>query len=225
GRRPDDGGLFAQCTDTIIRHVGDIGHMVDEFSAFARLPAAILRPTEMGMVIRESVVLQRTAYPNIKFTLDLPAPVRLKCDVRQVGQALTNVLKNAVEAIEARFGPAVIGKTSLGAVTIHLETTPSEILVRVTDNGTGLPQSSRERLTEPYVTTRAKGTGLGLAIVKKIMEDHGGNLSLEDAPADETASDKSVRVGAQVTLHFPITLAIDAETSAPAPIHAAIAGE
>jgi two-component system nitrogen regulation sensor histidine kinase NtrY len=234
GRLPDDGGLFAQCTDTIIRHVGDIGHMVDEFSAFARLPAAILRPTEMGMVIRESMVLQRTAYPNIAFTLELPGPVRLKCDVRQVGQALTNVLKNAVEAIQARFGPAVIGQKGPGAVTIHLETTRTEILVRVIDNGTGLPQSSRERLTEPYVTTRAKGTGLGLAIVKKIMEDHGGNLSLEDAPPEETAADKpadkSVRVGAQVTLHFPITLALDvtktdAETSAPARQTAAIAGE
>ena len=226
GRMQDDAGLFAQCTDTIIRHVGDIGHMVDEFSAFARLPAAILRPAELGSVIRESAVLQRTAYPNLTFTLDLPKPVRLKCDVRQVGQALTNVLKNAVEAVEARFGPAVVGQKSPGAVTIRLETTPSEMLIRVIDNGTGLPQSSRERLTEPYVTTRAKGTGLGLAIVKKIMEDHGGNLSLTDAPLEESVDGK--RVGAQVTLHFPMSLAIEAENSTQ-PVYAAapaaVAGE
>ena len=220
GRLPDDSGLFAQCTDTIIRHVGDIGHMVDEFSAFARLPAAILRPAELSSVIREAVFLQRTAYPNISFAFEPPAPVRLKCDTRQVGQALTNVLKNAVEAIEARFGPAVVGQKSPGAVTIRLETTPSEILVRVQDNGTGLPQSSRERLTEPYVTTRAKGTGLGLAIVKKIMEDHGGNLSLADAPLNESVDGK--RVGAEVTLHFPMSLSLETEPSAFA---AAQAGE
>ncbi len=220
-RLADDSGLFAQCTDTIIRHVGDIGHMVDEFSAFARLPAAILRPAELGGVIRESIFLQRTAYPNLTFTFEPHAPVRLKCDIRQVGQALTNVLKNAVEAIEARFGPAVVGQKSPGAVIVRLEITPSEILVRVQDNGTGLPQSSRERLTEPYVTTRAKGTGLGLAIVKKIMEDHGGNLSLADAPLAETVDGK--RVGAEVTLHFPLSLAIETETPV-APL-AAQAGE
>ena len=212
GRLPDDSGLFAQCTDTIIRHVGDIGHMVDEFSAFARLPAAVLKPAELAAVIREAVFLQRTAYPNITFTFEPGAPVRLKCDTRQVGQALTNVLKNAVEAIEARFGPAVVGQKSPGAVLIRLATTPTEILVRVQDNGTGLPQSSRERLTEPYVTTRAKGTGLGLAIVKKIMEDHGGNLSLADSPIAESADGK--RVGAEVTLHFPITLLLETEPSA-----------
>ncbi len=223
GRLPDDSGLFAQCTDTIIRHVGDIGHMVDEFSAFARLPAAILRPAELSGVIREAVFLQRTAYPNLTFTFEAGAPVRLKCDTRQVGQALTNVLKNAVEAIEARFGPAVVGQKSPGAVTLRLETTPTEILVRVRDNGTGLPQSSRERLTEPYVTTRAKGTGLGLAIVKKIMEDHGGHLSLADAPTPEIADGK--RVGAEVTLHFPITLALETETPAYTAAPAALAGE
>ena len=230
GQLPDD--VFAQCTDTIIRHVGDIGHMVDEFSAFARLPAAVLHTADMNAVIRESVVLQRTAYPSITFTLELtPEPLKLKCDARQIVQALTNVLKNAVEAIEARFGHVErsqsSGQRGPGAVLIRASRTDKEMLVRVIDNGTGLPPS-RDRLTEPYVTTRAKGTGLGLAIVKKILEDHGGDLSLEDAPFDigggysrdeqqshhEPRGDKGLRVGAQITLHFPMTLAVDSETDA-----------
>src|SRR6185295_9205135 len=101
---------------------------------------------------------------------------------RQLVQALTNVLKNAVEAVDARFGAAALGAKGAGAVLIRMERTDEFAVIRIIDNGPGLPQSARERLTEPYVTTRAKGTGLGLAIVKKILEDHGGDLSLEDAP-------------------------------------------
>jgi two-component system nitrogen regulation sensor histidine kinase NtrY len=181
-------------------------------------------------------VLQRTAYPQITFTVDLPQePARLRCDARQLVQALTNVLKNAVEAIEARFGAVGAGKGP-GAVLIRLERNDEAIVIRVIDNGTGLPQSARERLTEPYVTTRAKGTGLGLAIVKKILEDHGGDLSLEDAPleiygeirGEERAIDnaKSARVGAQITLRLPMSLAVETTTQMRAvEMHAAQAGE
>ena len=199
----DDSGLFAQCTDTIIRHVGDIGHMVDEFSAFARLPSAVLKTADLTGIMRDAVMLQRHAYPHIEFAMDVPShPYRLRCDARQVGQALTNILKNAVEAVDARFGPAVLGKKGLGRITVRLDhAEKGDLAVRVIDNGVGLPHTERERLTEPYVTTRAKGTGLGLAIVKKILEDHGGAVTLEDLP-NET--------GAQVTLRFPSTLAVEA---------------
>ncbi len=204
GKLDDESGLFAQCTDTIIRHVGDIGHMVDEFSAFARLPTAVLKPADLASVACDAVMLQRHAYPHIEFVSELPAPMRLRCDTRQVGQALTNVLKNAVEAVDARFGPPDIGKKGPGRIVVRIETVVGgETAIRVIDNGVGLPQSERERLTEPYVTTRAKGTGLGLAIVKKILEDHGGAVILEDLP-NET--------GAQVTLRFPKALAGDGET-------------
>lgn len=204
GKLDDDSGLFAQCTDTIIRHVGDIGHMVDEFSAFARLPSAVLKPADLSSIVRDGVMLQRHAYPHISFEIEYPpAPARLRCDARQVGQALTNVLKNAVEAVDARFGPAESGRKGAGRIVVRIERSGLETAIRVIDNGVGLPQAERERLTEPYVTTRAKGTGLGLAIVKKIIEDHGGAVTLDDLP-NET--------GAQVTLRFPTTLAAGAET-------------
>jgi len=199
----DDSGLFAQCTDTIIRHVGDIGHMVDEFSAFARMPAAVLRPADLMSIVREAVMLQRTAFPHIAFAVEAPTNLRIKCDSRQLNQALTNVLKNAVEAVDARYG-APGANESLGKVQVQVAETADEILVHVIDNGIGLPQEERERLTEPYVTTRAKGTGLGLAIVKKILEDHGGALTLTDAPNE-------VGNGAMITLHLPQTLAVTAE--------------
>ena len=208
GKIEDESGLFAQCTDTIIRHVGDIGHMVDEFSAFARLPSAVLKPVDITTVIRDAVMFQRHAFAHITFAVQIPAqPVVLRCDARQVGQALTNVIKNAVEAVDARFSPAVVGTPTLGSrgpgkIMVSLKHTEG-LAITVTDNGVGLPQAERERLTEPYVTTRAKGTGLGLAIVKKILEDHGGEVTLEDVPSFSTES------GAEVTLRFPATLAVD----------------
>jgi len=224
GKLADDSGLFAQCTDTIIRHVGDIGHMVDEFSAFARLPSAVLKPADLGSIIRDAVMLQRHAYPHIAFSVDVPStPCRLRCDARQVGQALTNVLKNAVEAVNARFGsPARAGQKGPGKIAVGIEITETQIAVRVIDNGVGLPQAERERLTEPYVTTRAKGTGLGLAIVKKIVEDHGGAVTLEDLPAAPDGE-----TGAQVTLSFPMSLTVESGSAAESDLaaRAALAGE
>ncbi len=214
----DDSGLFAQCTDTIIRHVGDIGHMVDEFSSFARLPSAVLKPADITAVIRDAVMLQRHAYPQIAFAMEMPStPYRLRCDARQVGQALTNVLKNAVEAVDARFGPIILGQKGPGTIVVRLEKVEDGTAIRVIDNGVGLPQSERERLTEPYVTTRAKGTGLGLAIVKKILEDHGGDVTLEDLPIIQNAEPG----GAQVTLHFPATLAVEDAGTAATPLRQA----
>src|SRR5204862_425375 len=129
---------------------------------------------------------QRHAFPQIEFILHLPQlPTVLRLDARQVGQALTNILKNAVEAVETRFGPPTLGSRGLGKITVAVAHAADEFAVAVIDNGVGLPQAERERLTEPYVTTRAKGTGLGLAIVKKILEDHGGAVTLDDPPSAE----------------------------------------
>ena len=145
------------------------------------------------------------AQPQISFVVSAPAdPIAIDCDGRLVSQALTNVLKNAVEAVDTRFGVPSAGSRGAGKIVVSLQLAAHEIDVRVTDNGVGLPQAERERLTEPYVTTRAKGTGLGLAIVKKILEDHGGSVTLEDLPSSPGGN------GAQVTLHFPATLAIEA---------------
>ncbi|MBB4284712.1 sensor histidine kinase NtrY-like [Roseospira goensis] len=190
-----DQDTFVQCTDTIVRHVSDIGQMVDEFSAFARMPAPTMRTETLNGIVQQAVVLQRTAYPRITYHTDLPDhPVRLRCDARQVTQALTNLLKNAVEGIDGRLEKEKDQASAVaGVIRVGLEERTDSVAIVVEDNGKGLPALDRERLTEPYVTTRTKGTGLGLAIVKKILEDHRGDLVLGDAAG----------MGARITLVFP----------------------
>jgi two-component system nitrogen regulation sensor histidine kinase NtrY len=177
----DDPETFTRCTDTIIRQVGDIGRMVDEFSSFARMPRATLLDEDLKEICQQALFLQRNAQPQVRFESSLPdGAVAWKADRRQIGQALTNLLKNAVEAIEGREQPAEGGKLPPGQVRLTLLENSREARIVIEDNGRGLPRTERARLTEPYVTTRSKGTGLGLAIVKKIMEEHGGSLNLED---------------------------------------------
>ena len=168
-----DPETFAQCADTIVRHVGDIGRMVDEFSAFARMPQPVIRQEDIGRIAREALVLQRNARPEITWTTAIPEQGPMApCDRRLFGQALTNLLQNAADAVAMRPGA--------GRIEIAVTGTSEEVRVSVTDDGVGLPQQDRARLTEPYVTHKPKGTGLGLAIVKKIMEDHAGRLALDD---------------------------------------------
>ncbi len=171
-----DPETFSQCADTIVRHVGDIGRMVDEFSAFARMPQPVIKPEDVGRVAREALVLQRTAHPEITYVTDIPdrGPVA-PCDRRLLGQALMNLLQNAADAVAMRPGAGRIG--------VAVQIAAHEVAIVVSDDGVGLPAEDRARLTEPYVTHKAKGTGLGLAIVKKIMEDHGGRVMLEDRQA------------------------------------------
>ncbi|MDO9472699.1 MAG: PAS domain-containing sensor histidine kinase [Caulobacter sp.] len=181
---------FDRCTDTIIRQVGDIGRMVDEFSAFARMPTPRFAETDPAEMLRQAVFAQRVASPEMVVEMDdAPQGQVLTCDERMVGQALANILKNAAEAVSAR-------NLAAGEGRIHaaLRREGETLSFVVEDNGVGLPSRDRDRLTEPYVTTREKGTGLGLAIVKRICEDHGGELALGDAQSLS---------GARVTLHFP----------------------
>jgi two-component system nitrogen regulation sensor histidine kinase NtrY len=189
-----DPEVFQQCADTIIRQVGDIGRMVDEFSSFARMPAPQLKREIAQELLQQSVFLQRVAHSDIAFTVNTPEqPLYFECDGRLVSQALTNVLKNAAEAVSTRQGR---GDDVSGAIAVSLEAAGENLVFHISDNGIGLPQEQRHRLTEPYVTTRAKGTGLGLAIVRKIVEDHGGELRLSDRGEDEH--------GAEVRLTFPL---------------------
>ncbi len=170
-----DGELFDDLTKTIIRQVGDLRKMVDEFSSFARLPKPQFRDEDGYDLVRQAVFLQEVAHPSIRFSFEssVTPPVMLACDRHQFGQAITNVLKNAVEAIEAR---AEMDTEFTGQLTISLRETDNHFEIEIMDNGIGLPEDF-ERITEPYVTTREKGTGLGLAIVKKIVEEHGGDMS------------------------------------------------
>ena len=191
-----DPETFAQCADTIVRQVGDIGRMVDEFSSFARMPHPVIKPEDVGRIARETLVLQRSARPQITWDINIPeqGPIA-PCDRRLIGQALTNLLQNAADAVAMRPGAGRI------EVTVSVDDSQpegAEVQIRVADDGIGLP-ADRGRLTEPYVTHKAKGTGLGLAIVKKIMEDHGGRLVLEDrVPRDDWSGP-----GAAVTLCLP----------------------
>ena len=173
-----DPETFAQCADTIVRHVGDIGRMVDEFSAFARMPLPVLKAEDIGRVAREALILQRSARPEIEWRTDIPerGPVGL-CDRRLLGQALTNLLQNAADAVAMRARPP--GEPA-GCITVRVAERDGMAVIAVEDDGIGLPEADRARLTEPYVTHKPKGTGLGLAIVKKIMEDHHGSLELDD---------------------------------------------
>jgi len=190
-----DPEVFQQCTDTIIRQVGDIGRMVDEFSSFARMPEAVMKEADLVEVVRQAVFLQRVAQPDIDYTLLLPSTeIVFDGDARLVSQALTNILKNAAEGIEGKEDAV----DSINRIETNVVDDGDVISITITDNGRGLPKTDRRRLTEPYMTTRAKGTGLGLAIVKKIMEDHGGTLELTDAPSDE-----GWETGARIVLCFP----------------------
>lgn len=170
---------FARLTETIVRQVGDLRRMVDEFSSFARMPKPVFRQEALVDVARQTMLLHEVAHPGIRFVLehDEPGP-NLVCDRRQIGQALTNIVKNAVEAVEA-------ADTDAGAIVMTLSQEADAVLVRVADNGIGLPLE-RDRIVEPYMTTRARGTGLGLAIVKKIVEEHLGTMSFADRPGGGT---------------------------------------
>ena len=168
--------------------------MVDEFSSFARLPKPVFRPEDALDLVRQALFLQEVAHPEISYGLEgaVEAAVMLECDRHQFGQAMTNVLKNAAEAIEARQRDAE--PDYRGRITVTLAASDAALEVTIDDNGIGLP-ADRERIVEPYVTTREKGTGLGLAIVTKIVEEHGGEMIF--APRSEG--------GTRVTLRFART--------------------
>ncbi|MFJ6023900.1 ATP-binding protein [Brevundimonas sp. NPDC092305] len=209
----DDVDVFDKCTETIIRQVGDIGRMVDEFSSFARMPAPRFAGADPADLLREAVFAQRVASPDIGVDLIEPLPkLKFNADRSMVGQALTNILKNAGEAVAARraISPRPEDDARDG-IQARLLIEDDQAVFVIEDDGIGLPAKDRDRLTEPYVTTREKGTGLGLAIVKRICEEHGGELKLADAES---------LGGAKVCLIFPLkpdkTPAAKAGNKAPA---------
>jgi len=174
----DESGVFQQCTDTIVRQVDDIKRMVDEFSQFARMPKPVIGAEDAADVVRQAVFLQRVGNADIDIDVEFaedPMPARF--DRRLISQAVTNIIKNATEAIAAV--PA--GEIDKGRILVSASRDGGDILIDVIDNGIGLPKEHRSRLLEPYVTTREKGTGLGLAIVGRILEEHGGKIELHDA--------------------------------------------
>jgi two-component system nitrogen regulation sensor histidine kinase NtrY len=190
----DDPAVFYQCTDTIVRQVDDIKRMVDEFSKFARMPKAVIASEDVADTVRQVVFLMRVGNDDIDIDLELgedPMPARF--DRRLISQGLTNIIKNATEAIAA-VPQSVRGR---GRIRVTAAREGSDIFIDVIDNGIGLPKENRNRLLEPYVTTREKGTGLGLAIVGRILEEHGGGIELRDA-SEKFPGER----GAWMRLHF-----------------------
>jgi two-component system nitrogen regulation sensor histidine kinase NtrY len=174
----EDKGVFEQCTDTIVRQVDDIRRMVDEFSRFARMPKPVIEGEDVGDTVRQVVFLMRVGHPEVDIEAEVKdEPLRAHFDRRLISQALTNIIKNAAEAIEA-VPQEELGK---GRIEVIAARDVDHIVIDVIDNGIGLPKESRSRLLEPYVTTREKGTGLGLAIVGRVLVDHGGGIELNDA--------------------------------------------
>ena len=195
--------MFERLTATIVRQVGDLRRMVDEFSNFARMPKPVFREENIHDIAREALFLHEVAHPAISFELEPPeGEFLMVSDRRQLAQALTNIVKNAVEAIETRRNR---GEQSPAGdrIELKLHKNDANLVIDVFDTGIGLPED-RERLTEPYMTTRVRGTGLGLAIVKKIVEEHMGEIAFLDRPGGGThvrISFDMVRLGALAAAH------------------------
>jgi len=205
--------VFDQCVDTIIRQVGDIGRMVDEFSSFARMPKPVMTQMDVRPILQEACFLIELSKHNIELTRDFGDIALIGAfDNRLIGQAFANIIKNAAEAIEARLAADVPAGATKGMVAkeghIWVKACAKDemICVDVIDNGIGLPKADRQQLLEPYVTRREKGTGLGLAIVRKIVEEHGGSLELHDAPACFTTdfAEMFACQGAMIRMIFPL---------------------
>jgi len=192
-----DKSIFEQCTDTIVRQVDDIRRMVDEFSRFARMPKPVIEGEDVADVVKQAVFLMKVAHPDLDIEADIKqSPLPAQFDRRLISQALTNIIKNATEAIE-QVPQEELGK---GRIDVVAQRENDDILIDVVDNGIGLPKVARSRLLEPYVTTRAKGTGLGLAIVGRVLEDHGGRIELKDA-----SDFREGQRGAWMRLRFSVT--------------------
>ena len=200
---------FETLTQTIERQTDHIKSMVDEFASFARMPQPVMADQDLRLAVQEPAVLFREGHKDVDFKLSIPdSPVRARFDLRLVSQAVTNLIKNAAEAIESYGEPQGRPAGYKGEIEVRVLPANDRVAIEVIDNGIGLPKQNRAKLLEPYVTTRAKGTGLGLAIVQKVVEQHSGALTLEDAPHTETR-----KRGALIRMTLPIKLEIGHDLS------------
>jgi len=211
--------VFTSCTRTIIRQVENLGRMVDEFSAFARMPAPILQAVKLDVLLNETLFAQRVTFPDIKFEFEkTPASeIEILCDERLISQALTNIYKNAAESISRRIDGS--GQDELdGVIVTEVSLDANMVCIDIADNGQGWPLLDTDRLLEPYMTTRKDGSGLGLAIVNRIAEDHGGQLELLNAVPNQAEN----QTGAIVRIYLPY---VSGETAPTLPITHKISAE
>jgi two-component system nitrogen regulation sensor histidine kinase NtrY len=181
---------FENCLETIVRQVSHLGRMVGEFSQFARMPLPIMAKEDLSKLCQQAIYMEQSAHTDVSFHWDGPEMLMMMCDGAQIGQVLTNLIQNAIDAVLCE------NTISDPTVWVNVKLYEESIELCVKDNGPGFPFEDRDRLTEPYVTNRSKGTGLGLAIVKKIIEEHEGTLILED----------NLPAGACIRICFPIGL-------------------
>ncbi|MEM8656196.1 MAG: ATP-binding protein, partial [Pseudomonadota bacterium] len=201
----DDSESLDQMTDVIVRQTGDLRRIVDEFSKFARMPEPDRKSEDLTQLVRDAVVLQQSGQPDVEIVADLPdMAIPAKVDATMISQALTNLVKNGGEAIES-LQKKEVPAGHAPRIEVHMTTGPTGAVITIADNGIGLPED-RARLFEPYVTTRDEGTGLGLPIVKKIIEEHGGTLTLEDAPLFKGQTHS----GAMAVITLPVMAATQA---------------
>jgi two-component system, NtrC family, nitrogen regulation sensor histidine kinase NtrY len=217
----EDREIFDRCTETIIRQVGDVARMVDEFSSFARTPKAEMEDQDIREVVRDPVFLFQMGSSDITFDTKLgKEPIIVSCDRRLISQAVTNLVKNAAEAIHSQAASPGNEPGWRGRIETVVRRNGNRVDIEVIDNGPGLPKHNRNRLLEPYVTTKGnKGTGLGLAIVQKIVETHGGSLALEDAPPAPGRSH-----GAMIRLSLPMGSQALRQAAAQKSTSAAVSG-
>ncbi|MEP5759453.1 MAG: ATP-binding protein, partial [Litoreibacter sp.] len=196
----DEAEALDQMTDVIVRKTEDLRRIVDEFSKFARMPEPDTSVQDLTLLVKDAVTLQEASASNVELTSSIPeVPVWVNLDTTMIGQALTNLVKNAGEAIESAREKGGLPEDYSARIDISLTADSETALILISDNGVGLPED-RSRLFEPYVTTRSEGTGLGLPIVKKIIEEHGGSLVLKDAEP----LDGSGHIGACAEIKVPL---------------------
>ncbi|MEM6812391.1 MAG: PAS domain-containing sensor histidine kinase [Pseudomonadota bacterium] len=199
-----DLNTFEACTDTIIKHVGDIGKMVNEFSDFARMPEPSLKRQKIISDLKELLLFQRSANQDIEFEIidDTKKDVFIYCDSQLMRQAFTNILQNSIDSLSEKLKT---DKDFQAKIAIYFSITDENFILSVSDNGLGFPESKEgQDLTEPYITYKEKGTGLGLAIVKKIIADHEGQLLLGGNEYIQKHKKWNDLGGAHVTFVLPV---------------------
>lgn len=194
--RLDENEIFKECTDTIISSVDELKEMVNEFSQFARFPAANPMPNELNSALAEAVGLFRQAHRQITFEFlpDSNVPV-FSFDRDQIKRVVVNLLDNAVAAMKDMEGGVIQVKTEFRSET-------GIVLVQVADTGPGIPEDVLPMLFEPYFSTKNEGTGLGLAIAKRIINDHDGYIRANSSPQDG-------KFRTYFTIELPVNRAIE----------------
>ncbi len=189
-----DKETYEKYINTITRHVGDIGKMVEEFASFARMPTPVFSSNDIAGLLKDAIFSRECGQTGIPFNVTIPEDAcMIECDASQISQIFTNLLKNAEEATIEAIEKQLVAKDD-ASIHVVLEHESDHYSLRVEDSGTGFGDDLIDHLTEPYVTTKSKGTGLGLTIVRKIVEDHGGVIEF---------ANQMDKLGAIVTIILP----------------------